>query len=188
MRDFHVYLSLPTFGPSFGLRLPTMPSADFCVAIMRLTAHSVRFRTQRRPPEVRSTAFPAHPPNLPPRSLMTLDFAVICPLVRPGRPHIRFLSIGSRFCSTLPSDPASRRRPCASLALRRHQAGQRTSTSKLSIMLGTQKTPELSLRGRDFGQIDVVQNERTMCRRPLKPSESLWNAPLVPVSQPTGVD
>ena len=138
MRDFHVYLSLPTFGPSFGLRLPTMPSADFCVAIMRLTAHSVRFRTQRRPPEVRSTAFPAHPPNLPPRSLMTLDFAVICPLVRPGRPHIRFLSIGSRFCSTLPSDPASRRRPCASLALRRHQAGQRTSTSKLSIMLGTQ--------------------------------------------------
>jgi hypothetical protein len=75
--------------------------------------------------------FPAHPPNLPPRSLMTsrqrkrcaVDFAVICPLVRPGRPHIRFLSIRSRFCSTLPSDLASRRRPCASLTLRRHQAG-----------------------------------------------------------------
>jgi hypothetical protein len=49
------------------------------------------------------------------------------------------LSIGSRICSTLPSDPASRRRPCASLALRRHQAGQRTSTSKLSIMLGTHR-------------------------------------------------
>ena len=70
---------------------------------------------------------------------MTMDFAVHCSLVRPGRPHIRFLSIGSRLCSTLPSDPASRRRPCASLALRRHQAGQRTFTSKLSNMLGTQQ-------------------------------------------------
>ena len=26
-------------------------------------------------------------PNLPPRPLMTVDFAVICPLIRPGRPH-----------------------------------------------------------------------------------------------------
>jgi hypothetical protein len=36
---------------------------------------------------------------------------------------IRFLSIGPRFCSTLLSDLASRRRPCASLTLRHHQAG-----------------------------------------------------------------
>src|SRR5471032_432376 len=42
--------------------------------------------TQRRPPEVRPTAFTARPPDLPPRSLMTLDFAIICSLVRPGRP------------------------------------------------------------------------------------------------------
>ena len=77
----------------------------------------------RGSPEVSSDAFPAHPPNLPPRPLMTADFAVIRPLVRPGRPRIRFLSIGSRLCSTLPSDPASRRRPCASLILRHHQAG-----------------------------------------------------------------
>ena len=43
--------------------------------------------------------------------------------VRPGRPRIRFLSIRSRLCSTLPSNPASQRRPCASLILRRHQVG-----------------------------------------------------------------
>ena len=122
---------------------PRLTSASRSRALRRAQSG---FRTRRGPPEVRSTAFPAHPPNLPPRSLMTLDFAVTCPLVRPGRPHIRFLSIGSRFCSTLPSDPASRRRPCASLALRRHQAGQRTSTSKLSIMLGTQ-TKEPPRRG-----------------------------------------
>ena len=43
--------------------------------------------TQRRPPEVRSTAFTARPPDLPPRPLMTVDFAISCPLVRPGRPR-----------------------------------------------------------------------------------------------------
>ena len=42
---------------------------------------------------------------------MALDFAVASPLVRPGRPRIRFLFVGSRLCSTLPSDPASRRQP-----------------------------------------------------------------------------
>src|SRR6266849_4950248 len=42
---------------------------------------------QRRPPEVRPTAFAARPPDLPPRSLMAVDFAVNCPLVRPGRPR-----------------------------------------------------------------------------------------------------
>jgi hypothetical protein len=97
-----------------------------------------------RSPEVRPTAFTARPPDLPPRSLMTVDFAISSSLVRPGRPLIRCLSIGPRLCSTLSSDPTSRRRPCASLVLRRHQAGQRTSTSKLSFILGTQqKSPGL---------------------------------------------
>ena len=61
--------------------------------------------------------------NLPPRPLMTMDFAIISSLVRPHRPPIQFLSIGSRLCSTLPSDHASRLSPCASLILRRHQTG-----------------------------------------------------------------
>src|SRR5208282_1612174 len=52
---------------------------------------------------------------------------------------IRFLFIGSRLCSTLLSDPASRRRPCASLSLHLHQVVKRTFTSKLSNMLGTLK-------------------------------------------------
>ena len=69
---------------------------------------------------------------------MDMDFAVSCPLVRPGLPHIRFLFVRSRFCSTLLSDPASRRRPCASLALHLHQVVQGTCTPKLSNMLGTQ--------------------------------------------------
>ena len=66
-------------------------------------------------PEVSSTAFGAQPPDLQPVPLMDMGFAISCPLARHRMPLIRFLSIGSRLCSTLPSDPASRRRPCASL-------------------------------------------------------------------------
>src|SRR5579859_110224 len=54
-------------------------------------------------------------------------------------PQIRFLYIGSRICSTLPSDPASRRRPCALLSLHLYQVVKRTLTFELSSMLGIQK-------------------------------------------------
>ena len=53
-----------------------------------LTDRSVsKPETRRRSPEVRSTAFAARPPDLPPRSLMAMDFAILCSLVRPGRPR-----------------------------------------------------------------------------------------------------
>src|ERR1700738_3986834 len=66
----------------------TMPSADFCAAVRPpYDDLSPESGTQRRPPEVRSIAFTARPPNLPPRSLMTVDFAISCSLVRPGRPR-----------------------------------------------------------------------------------------------------
>src|SRR5499425_1519214 len=73
---------------AFGGALPpTMPSADFCVAVRSpYDDFSPVTGTQRRPPEVRPTAFAARPPDLPPRPLMTVDFAIICSLVRPGRP------------------------------------------------------------------------------------------------------
>ena len=81
---------LPTSSRS-GLRRiapPTMPSADFCVAVRSpYDDLSLESGTQRRPPEVRSTAFAARPPDLPPRPLMTVDFAITCSLVRPGRPR-----------------------------------------------------------------------------------------------------
>ena len=69
--------------------------------------------------------------------LMDMDFAVTCQLVRHRMPQIRFLFIGSRVCSTLLSDPASRRRPCASLSLHLHQVVKGTFTPELSNMLGT---------------------------------------------------
>src|ERR1700716_507758 len=73
-----------------GLRLvapPTMPSADFCAAVRSSCGDlSPDSGTQHRSPEVRSTAFAARPPDLPPRPLMAVDFAISSSLVRPGRP------------------------------------------------------------------------------------------------------
>src|SRR3954467_775662 len=120
---------------------PTMPSAGFCTGVREPCGSlSLVTETRRRPPEVSSTAFTAHPPDLQPGPLMDGDFAVSRPLVRPGLPPIRFLFVGSRLRSTLPSDPASRRRPCASLALHLHQVVQGTCTPRLSNMLGTRLT------------------------------------------------
>src|ERR1700737_5094552 len=79
--------SVQAFG---GALPPTMPSADFYAAVRPPCGDlSPESRTQRRPPEVRSTAFTARPPDLPPRSLMTLDFAISCSLVRSGRLRIQ---------------------------------------------------------------------------------------------------
>jgi len=88
MRYRCIYSSLPAFRPSAKLVPPTMPSADFCTAVRSpYDDLSLVAETQRRSPEVRSTAFTARPPDLPPRSLMTVDFAISCSLVRPGRPR-----------------------------------------------------------------------------------------------------
>jgi hypothetical protein len=115
-----------------------MPSADFC---LRLT--EVGLREPGRSLEVSSTAFLAHPPDLQSRPLMDTDFVEPSPLVRPDLPPIRFLFVGSRFCSTLLSDGLSRGRPCASLALRLHQAVRGTFTPKLLNMLDTPGMPPL---------------------------------------------
>jgi hypothetical protein len=79
---------LPSFRPSAKLVPPTTPSADFCAAVRPPCDDlSPVAETQHRSPEVRSTAFAARPPNLPPRPLMTMDFAIRISLVRPGRPR-----------------------------------------------------------------------------------------------------
>src|SRR5277367_5674409 len=121
-----------------------MPAADFCPTVrVDPSTLSPDSGTCGRPPEVSSTAFNAQPPDLQPAPLMDMDFAVLCPLVRRRMPHIRFLSIGSRLCSTLLSDPASRRCPCASLSLLLHQDVKGTYTPKLLNMLGTQRRAQL---------------------------------------------
>jgi hypothetical protein len=117
-------LPLAPCGDRSGLRsflvsqaiLATLPSADFCRPVrMDCSTLSFEFETNSRSPEVSSTAFSAQPPDLQPVPLMDTDFAVTCTLVRHRMPQIRFLYIGSRLCSTLPSDVLSRGRRCVSL-------------------------------------------------------------------------
>ena len=125
-----------------GLRVscPTMPSADSCPPVSApYGTLSSGYRTTDRPPGVSSAAFTTHLSDLPPRFLMVMAFAILCLLRQPGRPRIGFLFVRSWICFTLPSDPASRRRPCASLVLRHHQAGQGTFTPELLNMPGTQR-------------------------------------------------
>ncbi len=98
---------------------------------------SLEFETVNRSPEVSSTAFDAQPLDLLSVPLMDKGFAAICQLAEHCLPHIQFLFISSRLCSTLLSSPASRRalfHPCVSLSLHLHQFVKRGCTSKLSIM------------------------------------------------------
>ena len=53
-------------------------------------------------PEVSSTTFDAHLPNLRPRTLMDMDFVIFRQLVQPELPRIRFLSARPQRCYTLP--------------------------------------------------------------------------------------
>jgi hypothetical protein len=85
-----------------------MPSADFCCTFKKNRSFSSRVSTTcNRPPVVSSIAFSAPPPDLPALTLMDMGFAAHCQLARKYWPRIRFLSIGARLCSTLPSDPIS---------------------------------------------------------------------------------
>jgi hypothetical protein len=70
-------LSPPTYTPlssvqAFPNHVGTMPSADFCPALERLTTFPVTQDNRGRSPEVSSTAFGAQPPDLPPVRLMDM--------------------------------------------------------------------------------------------------------------------
>src|SRR5258708_29969642 len=102
----------------------TMPSADFCPAVRSPLGSLSRVAvTQDRPPGVIPAAFHAQSPDLHFPFLMNMDFRKGRPARPTLAPHIRFLFIDSRFCSTLLSDPPSPERPCASLTLHLHQVG-----------------------------------------------------------------
>src|SRR5579863_3184936 len=77
--------TVQAFGGAPRLLCPLLTSA---LRSRRLATPSVPLPgQQRRPPEVRTTAFAARLPDLPPRPLMAVDFAITCSLVRPGRPR-----------------------------------------------------------------------------------------------------
>src|SRR5438270_5947359 len=123
------------FGQRAGLLCPLLTSAP---RSGRLTTPSVPKDTMQisrsKPDSLHRT-----PAGFTVLALMDMDFATSCPLVRPALPRIRFLFVGSRLCSTLPSDGPSRFRPCALLVLHLHQVAQGTFTPCVSDMSDTHR-------------------------------------------------
>src|SRR5215471_19706861 len=95
----------------------------------RLPALPVAAATQGRSPGVSSAAFRAQPPNLRFASLMDMDFAVRCPLVRCLRLVFGFCPSTRAFARCFLQTPPRGGSPCTLLALHLHQVGQRTFTS-----------------------------------------------------------
>ena len=136
-----------------GLLCPLLTSPTRSVLLAKKPVR--QGRTRRRPPEVSSTAFAASrragtestpaalDPGAPgwtsrPSARSSNDpgapgpLSGFCPSGRDCRSRSR-----SRLGRVHLSDPASRRRPCGSLALHLHQVARGTCTPRLSNMLGT---------------------------------------------------
>jgi hypothetical protein len=115
--------------------------------------------TYSRSPEVSSIAFHAQPLDLPPVLLMDVGFAILCSLARHRRPPIQFLFIGSRVCSALLSDLASRRRPCASLPFTSIRLGR--DFHPLAAEHARRTTKKGPLRGPSFSQLRTLRKVTT---------------------------
>src|SRR5207245_9118895 len=73
------------------------------------------FRREARPPRIRALAFPAPPPDLRRRPLVTRASRSHARSPWSASPDIRFLFVGPQVRSPLPSASASRSPPCGSL-------------------------------------------------------------------------
>ena len=105
-----------------------------------LAAFPVAEATRDRSPGVSSAAFRALSPNLRFASLMDMDFAVRCPLVRCLRLVFGFCPSTHAFARCFLQTPPRGGSPCTLLALHLHQVGQRTFTSKLLSVPSTQRS------------------------------------------------
>ena len=118
-------------GPFAPVRGATMAAADCC---RRPAPHLAARLAQGTP-----TALPGegvrpspHPPVASTPVWSGWHRASSRMALSPARrtPRMRFVYLGSGLCLPLPSDPASRRRPCGSAGGSCHQGPQRTFTSK----------------------------------------------------------
>ena len=114
-----------------------MPSADFCPAIgpphgapsRRSDTEQISWgKLSRLPRTVAESTL---------RTLMDMDFAVRCPLVRCSRLVFGFCPSTRAFAWCFLQTSPRGDSPCTLLALHLHQVGQRTFTSKLLNMSST---------------------------------------------------
>ena len=134
--------------PLYYAEFSNMPSADFCSAVRPPFDSLSRRSDTEQISWVSSTVFRAQPPDLRFASLMDMDFAVSCPLVRHSRlvsglVHRLALLIHASFRPRLAAVALA-----FSLGLHLHQVGRRTFTSKLLSMPSTQQSLRQVLRDR----------------------------------------
>lgn len=96
------------FGPSSRSCRTNTASADFWKPLRIPHEIPSHLRQVSRPPRVRITTFPPHPPHLLPYPLMATGFALSRKLARVMQPDIRFVFLGSGFCLRLLSGSTSR--------------------------------------------------------------------------------
>ena len=119
---------------------PTLPAADFRCRAQNESLHSQsHFRDPQRISRGKLDRLLRATTEFTPCAFDRYGLRDHVPARPTLTPQIQFLYIGSRICSTLFSDSALRRRPCASLSLHLYQVVKRTLTFKLSNMLGTHK-------------------------------------------------
>ncbi len=83
--------------------------------------------------------------------------AIQCWLTPPPRPRIRFLFVESDFCLQLPSNPASRRRPCSWLAIPTIRARRGLSPLRFAPCLAHIRNPLLIIkRGLKFFKAEDI--------------------------------
>src|SRR5688572_21616468 len=122
--------------------VPTMPSADSWGAIKAIAGPSVRFGPLSSPDTPQASrgkfmSFRCTTAGFTPWAFDGYGLRDLM-LTRPTEaPRIQFLFVGSHLCYTLPSDPISRRRPCASLAFTSIRLAEGLSPSKCMNMPGT---------------------------------------------------
>lgn len=118
------------FGPS-PVDPATTASADSCRPVPTPLDAGSTPETRGRPPRVRRVTFVPYTWRIYGRTLRVISgFGSFGPLARTQTPPMRFLFVRPTLCLQLPSDPASRRRPCCSPSGSHHQGPQRTPTSK----------------------------------------------------------
>src|SRR5438034_1309810 len=126
-------------------------------------------------------AFRALSPNLRFASLMDMDFAVRCPLVRCLRLVFGFCPSTHAFARCFLQTPPRGGSPCTLLALHLHQVGQKTFTSKLLSIPSTQRTRFRGRgwrRGRAITSAAVTLGTSTGDGRTLRLQDRGGNQPL----------
>jgi len=150
---------------SFCSGLPNTPSADFCLMIRWPFDHPSRRGDMRQISRGKFSRLPCATAESTPCVLDGYGLRGTLPARPTLAPCIRFLSINSHVCSTLPSDPASRRQPLR-IAYPSPPSGW-VEVLHLQMTEHARHTTKLLSRCERRGRVIGLLSERIGCCSPL---------------------